>query len=795
MRRERHGPVLTLTLALRADFLGLALMHRPFADALQDADVKLGPMTRTELRGAIENPAVRLGVVFEPGLVERILDDVGDEPGNLPLLEFALTQLWDRQVGGRLTHAAYEAIGKVEGALARYAEEVYTGLSQPEQEQAQRVLVQMVHPGEGTEDTRRLAIRAELSESDWELARKLADARLVVTDRDAAGQETVEVVHEALVRAWERLRSWINKDRELLLWRQRLRTALTEWQRTGHDEGALLRGIPLIEAEHWLSERPNDLISAEQEYIHSSLQNERERKALVTTAAALRGAASTADILPVIDLLFDLLKADGAALVRRIPTTGETVIELARGTWAKWIGEHLSLHDRVSGQVVAADQPYVNNEIQTNRPFSRPDLFGDIRALVCVPLITQEQTIGELWIGRRTDINDDDVRLLTAIGNMVAGAVHRVTLYEEAERRLHRIAALQAVDLAISESLDLRVSLNVFFDQITAQLGVDAAAVLLLDPQTHTLKYAAGRGFRTPAIASSHLRLGEDYAGRAALKRHIVHVPNLAETGSDFVHTSLLKNERFVAYYGVPLIAKGQVKGVLEIFHRAPLSPDSEWLEFLQTMAGQAAIAIDNATLFNDLQRSNVELTLAYDAVLEGWSRALELRDKETEGHTLRVTELTLHLARAAGAFTEDELGHVRRGALLHDIGYMGIPDSILLKPGPLTDEEWEILRKHPDYAYEMLAPIAFLRPALDIPYCHHEKWDGTGYPRRLKGEQIPLAARIFAIVDMWDALRSDRPYRMAWPEERVREHIKSLAGTYFDPKVVEVFLSVTSGG
>jgi putative nucleotidyltransferase with HDIG domain len=256
----------------------------------------------------------------------------------------------------------------------------------------------------------------------------------------------------------------------------------------------------------------------------------------------------------------------------------------------------------------------------------------------------------------------------------------------------------------------------------------------------------------------------------------------------DTRHSSLVTAEGFVAYYAAPLIAKGQLKGVLELFHRAQFTPDADWLEFLGTLAGQAAIAIDNAQLFEQSQRLSTDLVLAYDATIEGWSRALDLRDKETEGHTQRVTELTLQLARALG-MSEQELVHVRRGALLHDMGKMGVPDGILLKPGPLTDAEWEVMRQHPAFAYEMLSPIAYLRPALDIPYCHHEKWDGSGYPRGLKGEQIPLAARIFAVVDVWDALRSDRAYRAAWPEDKVREYIGEQAGKYFDPRVVAAFL------
>ncbi len=232
---------------------------------------------------------------------------------------------------------------------------------------------------------------------------------------------------------------------------------------------------------------------------------------------------------------------------------------------------------------------------------------------------------------------------------------------------------------------------------------------------------------------------------------------------------------------------------MLEIFHRAAHRSDPEWLEFVEALAVQAAIAIENAEMFHDAQRSSIELALAYDTTLEGWSRALDLRDKETEGHTQRVTQKTIGLARVMG-MSETEIVHIRRGALLHDIGKMGMPDAILLKAGPLTDDEWVVMHKHPVLAFEMLSPIAYLRPALDIPYCHHEKWDGTGYPRGLKGGQIPLTARVFAIVDVYDALTSDRPYRVAWSVEKTRAYIQSLSGTHFDPQVVEVFLRHVPG-
>jgi PAS domain S-box-containing protein/putative nucleotidyltransferase with HDIG domain len=359
---------------------------------------------------------------------------------------------------------------------------------------------------------------------------------------------------------------------------------------------------------------------------------------------------------------------------------------------------------------------------------------------------------------------------------------------EQARYRLEHLTTLHAIDMIISSSLDLRVTLQKILDLVISQLHVDAASILLLNPHTQQLEYAAMQGFRDTGIRHSQIRLGEGIAGRAALEHRIIGVPNLSDD-DDFLRSSLIASEDFTSYYAVPLIAKGRVQGVLDILHRSSLVLDEEWRGFLEALAAQAAIAIDNATLFKELQRSNTELILAYDTTIEGWSRALELRDQETEGHTKRTTEMTLRLARAMG-ISEAELVHVRRGALLHDIGKMSIPDSILLKTGPLTEEEWQIMRRHPQYAFELLSPIAYLRPALDIPYCHHERWDGTGYPRGLKEEQIPLASRIFSLVDMWDALNTDRRYHIAWPEDRVKEYIRTLAGSQFDPKVVDLFLS-----
>ncbi len=272
----------------------------------------------------------------------------------------------------------------------------------------------------------------------------------------------------------------------------------------------------------------------------------------------------------------------------------------------------------------------------------------------------------------------------------------------------------------------------------------------------------------------------------------MINIANLAGVSPDFRRSGVIAEERFVSYYGVPLVAKGRTLGVLEVFHRSPLHPDADWLEFLHIISGQAAIAIDSAMMFRELQRSNVELGLAYDAAIDGWARTLDLRDKQPEGHTRRVADLTVRLATNLGVENKDVV-HIRRGAILHDIGKVAIPDEILFKAGPLTGEEWEVMRRHPAIAVDLLAPISHLNPALEIPRCHHEKWDGTGYPDRLHGEEIPLAARLFALADVYNALITDRPYRQAWTRQAAVEYIQGEAGRHFDPRLVPEFLKLVN--
>ena len=390
-------------------------------------------------------------------------------------------------------------------------------------------------------------------------------------------------------------------------------------------------------------------------------------------------------------------------------------------------------------------------------------------------------------------LEDPDVRGFVVnfrdISDRVRAMEKIQNLNDELKRRLDHVQSLRRIDMAITADV-------VVADPARSGLGrtgVDAVAVLLYEPAGQVLRPSVGRGFTAELRQRLRLALGDGPAGRAALEQRSIFLPDLVSEPLKGAAIAEAQQEVFKSYMAVPMFAKGQLQGVIELYTRSVLDPNDEWLEFLETYADQGAIAIENSQLMRSLERTNQELQRAYDRTIEGWANALDLKDEETAGHSKRVTEMTVRLARQLGV-PNDEVVHIQRGALLHDIGKMGIPDEILLKRGPLTDDEFEIMRQHPVYAYELLSPIEFLRPALHIPYSHHEKWDGSGYPQGLQGEQIPLAARIFAVVDVFDALTSDRPYREAWPVGRAREFILEGKGIHFDPAVVDAFFELMDG-
>lgn len=395
------------------------------------------------------------------------------------------------------------------------------------------------------------------------------------------------------------------------------------------------------------------------------------------------------------------------------------------------------------------------------------------------------------------------VSKLTLMGNpIVSTAIQDITRVSESLNNLEmgvndqlmgrrsQLKALMGVGNMINSSLGKERVLQEVMDSLIALMHAERG-FLMLRQRNGELRPVIARGIAHINLVEKEFEFSRTIVRRVTDSCETVLTTN-AQEDPRFEDQISIAAYQLRSIICAPLKIKDQLIGVIYVDNRARsgIFRESD-LELVTAFANQAAVAIDNADLFDSLQKSNLELERAYQETLEGWVHALDLRDKETEGHSKRVTILTERLAGSMGVKGE-ALEHIRRGALLHDIGKMGIPDSILLKKGELTEEERGMIRMHPVYAYQMLRPIEFLRPAIDIPYCHHEKWDGTGYPRGLKGMEIPFAARVFPVVDVWDALTSDRPYRKALPHEEVRPRIKAESGKHFDPNVVKAFLELS---
>ncbi|MEO8358327.1 MAG: GAF domain-containing protein [Chloroflexota bacterium] len=522
----------------------------------------------------------------------------------------------------------------------------------------------------------------------------------------------------------------------------------------------------------------------------------KELEIINSVSTSLRLAHSMEEMLPILlDETLGLLDTPHGSIWMYDHMSNKLMQKIAHGAESKLRYTSLSPVEGIVGRTFTSGEKYISPNLKNdpllfelNRDTTTAGLAG-----ICIPIESTVGPVGVLMVmidqGRQMT---EAINLLSILAEITGNSIHRLQLYEQSQKQVKRLTSLRDIDAAIASSFDLRLTLNILMDQTLNHLNVDAVDIGLYHPDIQSITYVASTGFQTAVPTRPQLRLSESLAGQTIIKQSILHVTDL-QNAREARNELLLRREGFVTYIGIPLIVKGQIKGVFEVFHRRPLSPTLDWMEFLHTLAGQAAIAIDSSQLFENLQRSNQELMQAYDTTLEGWARALELRDRETEGHTRRVTELTMLLARFMG-ISDSELVNIHRGVLLHDIGKMGVPDHILKKTGELDANEWVEMRQHPIYAYNLLSPISYLRRALDIPYCHHEHWDGSGYPRGLKGEQIPLSARIFSVVDIWDALLSDRPYRKAWPREKVIQYLRDVAGIILDPRIVEIFFKMLEG-
>jgi HD-GYP domain-containing protein (c-di-GMP phosphodiesterase class II) len=505
---------------------------------------------------------------------------------------------------------------------------------------------------------------------------------------------------------------------------------------------------------------------------------------LVDVSAALRESEDIDHMLPVLlDKTLEALNTDSGAITLFDVNTDELRYELSRGWFTVTSRTRKRPRTGISGQVYATGEPYMVWDFATD-PLTRPDARPHVPAGwsgVCVPLRAHAHTIGVMFVSMRhpRSVAADELKIISSLADMTGVALHRTLLYEEALSRLNQLKSLRQIDLAIISNPQLTPTVEVIVDEVCQRLAVDAAAIYLMDEMSNSLVFSGGSGIADPPEIGSSIGLNASGLVGVVGKRDISTECPLS-----------CKHHGFAACMSVPLTTQGRTVGLLTLFSKSQFREDSEWTGFMETLAGQATIAVETSRLFTEVEQSRQELLAAYESTIEGWACALDMRDKETEGHSRRVMELTISLAEAMGV-PASQIIHLRRGAMLHDVGKMAIPDHILRKPGALSDQEWDIMRRHPVFAKDMLSRIDYLSPALDIPYSHHEKWDGTGYPQGLSGTAIPIAARIFAVVDVYDALLSDRPYRKAWQHQRAVDHIISQKGIHFDPEVVDLFTSL----
>lgn len=523
-------------------------------------------------------------------------------------------------------------------------------------------------------------------------------------------------------------------------------------------------------------------------------QHRREQELIAALAQALRGAETREETLnAILEQVQQFLQASGAGIILQQPETGVLVVETAIGEVADMKGYRIPRQSGIAYHAIQAGKAVVADDFQTDAK-----ILDDICRrskngawTISVPLIVHNQTLGAINVILRNRVQEQDIRLLETIATFAAETIQRADFQAQTQKQLQRLEVLHTIDRAITAITDVGMLLSIFTEQLLRVFAFDAAVVWLYRPGTNMLNLANSRGLRQPPPLNATQRLGRGIAGQVALERRQMIIHNLTRRVADFEGSPIkVGEEGYSMYIGAPLIARGELKGILELYHRQPVTPDADNLEFLDGIARQAAIAIDNATLFVDLQRTNSELLQAYNATLESLAQIADNRDERFMGHSQKVADLGMQIGRAMDLEPE-RLVQLYRGALMHDLGTLTIPEAILAKPGELDDAEWVVVKRHPELAYEWFAGLEFVKPALDIPYCHHERWDGSGYPRGLLGEEIPLLGRIVAVADVWDALIHDRPWRKAWSRAIARDYIRQGAGTQFDPRVVAVFLSL----
>ncbi len=529
--------------------------------------------------------------------------------------------------------------------------------------------------------------------------------------------------------------------------------------------------------------------------IHETIERQGELETMLSISAVVNSAGDIHEMIEkLLDETINLVKGENTAFALPSANPNQITIVAAKGDWQQEIGQAL-VPNVMPTQVFYNQIPLINFK-NFSMAFKDKQPGPGEDYVIIQPLVVQNKSVGLFSVGRNAPFSPSEIRLVTGIANIAATAINRTNLHKETELYAQKMAAIGSIGRLMAETFDLQGIYHLLNYAVQDLIeNVSAVAISRYYPEEKILKYQYYVNNKQTIDISTIPPIevepaSKNYTSRVILER-IPLIINCVGDNSPQSSTKPLSAEsaRHSALY-VPLIAEGNVLGVLQAHSTAHSRFSQSDVDLMSLIANTAAIAIENAALFTNLQKANQDLIHAYDTTLEGWALALELRDQETRGHSSTTLDLTMQFCRAVG-IPETELPYIRRGALLHDIGKMGIPDNILLKEGPLTDEEWVVMRRHPVYAFDLLNKIDFLDRSLDIPYCHHEHWDGSGYPRGLKGEEIPLTARIFAIVDVWNALQRDRPYRPAWPREKTIAYIQSQSGIQFDPQLIEIFMGM----
>ncbi|NPV41808.1 MAG: PAS domain-containing protein [Anaerolineae bacterium] len=468
---------------------------------------------------------------------------------------------------------------------------------------------------------------------------------------------------------------------------------------------------------------------------------------------------------------------------------GQFTVEMALGGWESLIGQKINESGFRQAEISAESQPnYIDLQAdhEPTNPFIQ-SMRTENRYLACMTLKSPKKPAGMIVLGCDEKFSAELTMTLKAAADMVATAIERANLYQRTEKQLAHLESLHAIDQAITSVYDIQVINKIILDQACRALEADAADILILNEPINALEMVSGRGFIDAINTNVRIPITTSTAGKILLENQQFSIPNLKETPLDF-NRNYIPVENFTSYYARPISLKGKTIGVFEVFFKNAYFPEKDWEDFFEALTTQIAVAYDSTQKYSDLQKLQQNMAASLRSTIETWSKSLELHDIESYGHIRRVTNETLEIAKIMG-IEEDQLPNIERGALLHDIGKLAIMDGILQKKGTLTEDEWKEIKRHPEISREMLSNVTLLEDAVDIPYSHHENWDGSGYPQGLKGENIPLAARIFAVVETYDAMISPRPYRAALTKQEAIQYLIDQKGKKFDPRVVDLFL------